>query len=79
MTDKNVLTTIDEFNHALTDLLTRCELHKPQIAAALVAAAVVLAASEGCDAHQQAKSIAMFAEDAIDSLAALTKPAEPRH
>jgi hypothetical protein len=79
MTDENVLTTIDEFNHALTDLFTRCELHKPQVAAALVAAAVVLAASEGCDPDAQAASIASFAENAIDGLNTLTEPDEPRH
>lgn len=52
----------------------RCDLHKPDIAAALVAAAVVLAASDGCDAKLQMESIVKFAGDTIARLGCISQP-----
>lgn len=50
MTDEVFLTNIHEFLYEIGALLVRCDLHKPDIAVALVASTVAIAASDGCGA-----------------------------
>ena len=77
--DENQLKTIDEFSHALAGLLHRCDLDKPDVAAGLVAAAVILAASDGFEPDEQGEIIARFADNAIARLDCLCEPEEVRH
>ena len=79
MTDEVFLTTMDELICELSTLVARCDLRKPEIAAARVAAAVVIAASEGCDANEQINSIAEFAGNAVTRLTEPSQPEEARH
>ncbi len=79
MTDEIFLTNVHEFLYELGALLVRCDLHKPDIAAGLVAKAVTIAASDGCDANEQMESIVKFADNAITRLECLSQPREARH
>lgn len=79
MTDEISLTSLDEFNYVISSVVVRSDLHRPDMAAALVAAAVYIAASDGCDARVQMQSIVEFADNAITRLEHLTGPGEERH
>ncbi len=79
MTDENPLSNIYEFNDELEALLKRCDLYAWDTAAALVSAAVILAAADGCDPYEQERSIARFAEHAIARLIHLSESHETRH
>jgi tellurite resistance protein len=79
MTDENLINNLNDFNYELAMLLHRSELHKPEVAAALVTMAVMLAASDGCDPVEQGEAIFGFVERAISRLADLTDPEQVRH
>ena len=68
MANKTPMNSIYEFHDELIALLVRCDLHKPDVASALVAAAVGLAALDGCDPELQRASIETFAANAIVKL-----------
>ena len=79
MTDENLLSNIYEFNDELEALLKSCDVDSWDVAAALVAAAVVLAARNGCDPIEQEESILGFAENAIVRLIHLSEFEQTRH
>ena len=79
MTDENLLSNIYEFNDELESLLKSCDLDSWDVAAALVSAAVVLAARNGCDPFEQESSILGFAEHAIARLIHLNEFEQTRH
>jgi hypothetical protein len=79
MTDENRLSDIQELSHELEALLKRCDLYSYDIAAALVSAAVVLTARDGCDPYEQEQSIARFANNAIVRLIRLSELEATRH
>ena len=79
MTDEELIRDLNDFNYELAVLLHRSELHKPDVAAALVTVAVMLAASDGCGPVEQGEAIFGFAEKAISRLADLTDPDQLRH
>ena len=79
MTDENLLSNIYEFNDGLEALLKSCDVDPWDIAAALVAPAVVLAARNGCDPLEQESSIVGFAEHAIARLIRLNEFEQTRH
>ncbi len=68
MTNETPVNSIYEFHDELIALLVRYDLHKPDVAAALVSAAVGLAALDGCDPELQRASIEKFAAYAIVKL-----------
>ena len=70
---------IHEFSLELSELVVRCDLDKPDVAAALVSAAVIIAESAGCDPDEQRESIDMLAENAIARLNRLNEPDKTRH
>ena len=77
--DEDQLNTICEFSYELAILVQRCELHNSDVAAGLVSAAVILAASDGFDPQEQEEIIAGLADNAITRLNGLCEPAETRH
>jgi hypothetical protein len=79
MTGETLLTNLDEFTYEISSLVVRCDLNGPDIAAALVAAAVYVAASDGCDTRVQMQSIVEFADNAITRLERLSESGEVRH
>ncbi len=79
MANKAPMNSIDEFHDELIALLVRCDLHKPDVASALVFAAVGLAALDGCDPDLQRTSIEMFAANAIAKLLRRSDSAETVH
>ncbi len=79
MTDRDLYTEFREFQVELWELILGADLDKPDIAASLVAAAVMIAASEGCGPELQRESIERLADHAIDRLANLTDSAAIRH
>jgi hypothetical protein len=79
MANKAPMNSIDEFHDELIALLVRCDLHKPDVASALVFAAVGLAAIDGCDPDLQRTSIEMFAANAIAKLLRRSDSAEIVH
>ncbi len=79
MANKTPMNSIYEFHDELIALLVRCDLHKPDVASALVFAAVGLAALDGCDPELQRTSIEMFAANAITKLLRRSDSAETVH
>ncbi len=79
MANKNPMSNIYEFHDALTALLERCDLHKPDVASVLVSAAVALAAADGCCPELQRTSIEKFAASAIVKLLRLSDSTESFH
>lgn len=79
MTDENQLSNIYEFNDELEALLKRCDSSAWDVAAALVAAAVILVSRSGYDPYEQERSIVGFAEHAIARLIRLNELEETRH
>ena len=61
--DEDQLNTIWEFSYELAILMQRCELHNSDVAAGLVSAAVILAASDGFDPQEQEEIIAGLTAD----------------
>ncbi len=79
MANKTPMNSIYEFHDELIALLVRCDLHKPDVASALVFAAVGLAALDGCDPELQLASIEKFAANAIAKLLRRGDSAETLH
>ena len=79
MTDEILLSNIYEFSDELETLLKSCDVDSWDVAAALVAAAVVLTARNGCDPIEQEESILGFAENAIVRLIHLNEFEQTRH
>ena len=68
MANETPLASIYEFHDELAALVMRSDAHKADLAADLVAVAVALAASDGCDPEMQRVNIEWFAAKAIAKL-----------
>ena len=79
MTDETPISNIHEFNDELEALMKICDIDSCDVAAALVSAAVIIAARNGCDSYQQRQSIVMLAEHAIGRLVQLNEFESIKH